>query len=229
MQVIKDDRTIESQCPALAKKTTDSIMSVFDSKAQNWDNNPKHFLRSEAIAANLIKRIPLSKQMTALEYGAGTGILSHILKDKFSNITLMDNSIEMVKIIKEKVQKLGITNFTPLYFDLEKDAYNDSKFNIILSQMVLHHIDNIPLILQRLSSLMLPQSYLAIADLYPEDGSFHDSDFKGHFGVNPDELSQQLKTLGFYSVSYETCYSLEKETENGELKAYPIFLLIAQK
>jgi ubiquinone/menaquinone biosynthesis C-methylase UbiE len=41
--------------------------------------------------------------MKALEYGAGTGILSFLLSESFSEITLMDNSQEMVNVMHEKV------------------------------------------------------------------------------------------------------------------------------
>jgi len=43
--------------------------------------NPVYVERSRAIANLLIKAIPLDKNMTALEYGAGTGILSLIMME----------------------------------------------------------------------------------------------------------------------------------------------------
>ena len=41
--------------------------------------------------------------MTAMEFGAGTGLLSFILKDHLKEITLIDNSEGMVKVLNEKV------------------------------------------------------------------------------------------------------------------------------
>ncbi|MEI8115879.1 MAG: class I SAM-dependent methyltransferase, partial [Bacteroidia bacterium] len=63
-------------------------MSEFDARAREWDKDKMHTNRSVAIATELEKRIPLNSSMKALEYGAGTGILSFLLKDKFSDITL---------------------------------------------------------------------------------------------------------------------------------------------
>jgi ubiquinone/menaquinone biosynthesis C-methylase UbiE len=71
-------------------------MSEFDVKARDWDKDEMHIQRSLAIARGIEKMIPLHSSMKALEYGAGTGILSFILKDRFSEITLMDNSREMI-------------------------------------------------------------------------------------------------------------------------------------
>jgi hypothetical protein len=40
-------------------------MNEFDIKAAGWDSNPMHWDRSEAIAKEIIKLIPLKKEMTA--------------------------------------------------------------------------------------------------------------------------------------------------------------------
>ncbi len=52
-------------------------MNPFDARARDWDNNPLHWERSEVIASEMLKRIPVSPHFTALEFGAGTGILKH--------------------------------------------------------------------------------------------------------------------------------------------------------
>ena len=94
-------------------------MSEFDVRAREWDKDIKHIDRSVAIVAGLEKMIPINRSMTALEYGAGTGILSFLLKDRFSEITLMDNSQEMIKVCAEKVEYHNASHILPLFYDLE--------------------------------------------------------------------------------------------------------------
>lgn len=60
-------------------------MNEFDKKAKDWNMNPVHIERSQAIAEYMINLIPLSNKMRALELGAGTGVLSFLLKDRFSD------------------------------------------------------------------------------------------------------------------------------------------------
>ena len=79
-------------------------MNEFDIKAAEWDLNPMHRDRSVAIAKEIMEKIPLKKEMTVLEYGAGTGITSFILKDHVKEITIMDNSAEMVRVMNEKIK-----------------------------------------------------------------------------------------------------------------------------
>ena len=91
-------------------------MNEFDIKAAEWDKNPMHWDRSEAIVKEIRKQIPLNRNMTALEYGAGTGIASFLLRDYLKEITLMDNSSEMVRIMKEKIEASKVSNLKVLNF-----------------------------------------------------------------------------------------------------------------
>ncbi|MCU0458946.1 MAG: class I SAM-dependent methyltransferase [Bacteroidales bacterium] len=77
-------------------------MSEFDIKASGWDRNLMHRERAETVAAAIIRQIPLSRKMKALEFGAGTGLLSFNLMNHIGQITLVDNSEGMVKILREK-------------------------------------------------------------------------------------------------------------------------------
>ena len=77
-------------------------MNEFDQKAQDWDKNKMHLERTIAIAGRLQDVIKDKPGMKALEFGAGTGLLSFYLKDRFSEITLMDSLREMLKMAEQK-------------------------------------------------------------------------------------------------------------------------------
>jgi len=199
-------------------------MSSFDSRAREWDKDKMHMERSVAIATELEKMIPLRHSMKALEYGAGTGILSFMLKDRFSEITLMDNSQEMINICIEKTNYLETSHIVPLWFDLEHENY-EGKFDLIYNQMVLHHVNDFEAIIKTFYSLLNTEGYLAIADLYTEDGSFHGIDVKVHLGFDPEMLAEILKKAGFKDIEYKTCFEVKRESG----KIFPVFLLVAQK
>ena len=201
-------------------------MSEFDNRADDWDKNLMNLRRSEAIATALISSVTISSKMTALEFGAGTGLLSFILKDKFSEIVLMDNSKEMIRVTENKIAESGNQNMKAIWIDLEKEDYT-GQFDILFSQMVLHHVDNIDLIFNKFKALIKPGGYLVIADLYTEDGSFHGDGFTGHNGFDVDQLTRQLETEGFSDIITKPCFVIHRENENGEQKEYPVFLLTA--
>jgi ubiquinone/menaquinone biosynthesis C-methylase UbiE len=203
-------------------------MSEFDDRARDWDKNQRYINRSEAVAKAMLKTIPFKKNMKALEYGSGTALLSFALKDKFKEIVLMDNSQEMTTVTAEKIANQNIKNMTPLFFDLEHQDYSGS-FDIIYNQMVMHHVNDVDRILSKFYSLLYPGGFLAIADLYAEDGSFHSGEFNGHHGFDIEHLSNKLNSIGFTKIEHQQCYSIEKTDEDGNVHEYPIFLLKAMK
>lgn len=203
-------------------------MSNFDNVARTWDENPVHLERSLAIARKMEEIIPLSLNMNAMELGAGTGILSFLLADKLKHITMMDSSSEMVKVTEEKIKNRQISNLSAVFLDLEKEVPGDT-FELIFNQMVLHHIENIASIFDKFYQLLQNGGFLAIADLYSEDGSFHGDGFNGHLGFDPAELSKKLTIAGFSNISYEQCYEVKRKISEEETRSYPVFLLKATK
>ena len=204
------------------------MLNEFDGKARDWDNNPVHNERSAAISKALLQVLPLHPGMKAMEFGAGTGLLSFLLKDKLSEITLLDNSAEMIRMAVEKIEKQQIRNMHPLHINLEKEAFSDT-FDIIYTQMVFHHITDIGLIISKLHRLIRPGGFLAIADLYPEDGSFHGEGFTGHTGFDPEWLSEKLQIAGFSKINYQPCYTIKKNTDPEQYKEFPVFLMICSR
>jgi ubiquinone/menaquinone biosynthesis C-methylase UbiE len=201
-------------------------MNEFDIKAAEWDKNPMHWDRSEAIANEILKLIPLKKDMTALEYGAGTGITSFLLRDHLKEITLMDNSVEMVRIMNEKIKASNAKNLKVVNYDLEHSDYYEKKFDLIFTQMVLHHVIDIESIIKRFSNLLNQGGYLAIADLYEEDGSFHGEGFSGHKGFNIENFTKILSKNNFASISNRTCFTINRKLSDSETQKFDVFLLI---
>jgi tRNA (cmo5U34)-methyltransferase len=204
-------------------------MNEFDIKAAGWDENPMHWDRSVAITDQIKKIIPLRKDMTALEFGAGTGIASFILKDYLKEITLMDNSEEMLKVTIEKIKASKSVNLRTLNINLEKVEFTDIRFDLVFTQMVLHHIIDIEDIITKFYRLLKPGGFLTIADLYPEDGSFHGEEFTGHKGFDPAKLTQQLLKAGFLNISHRKCYVIDRKISDTETLHFDVFLLIANR
>ncbi len=203
-------------------------MNEFDIKANGWDANPMHWERSKAVADDLTNLIPLSTDWSALEYGAGTGLSSFLLKDKLKEITLMDNSAEMVRVTNEKIESAKVKNLKALNFDLEHNDYSGGKFDLIFTQMVLHHVNDVETIIKRFSKLLNPGGYLAIADLIEEDGSFHGEGFNGHMGFNIEKLSALLLNNQFSNITHKTCFVIDRKIAEGLSKKFDVFLLIAK-
>jgi ubiquinone/menaquinone biosynthesis C-methylase UbiE len=200
-------------------------VSDFDARAANWDKDPVRVERANAVAVAIRQQVKLTHEMTAFEYGCGTGLLSFALQPYLGSITLADSSAGMLAVLREKIAANGASNMTPLKLDLIADPLPASRFNLLYTLLTLHHIHDTDRVLQGFHALLKPGGLLCIADLDKEDGSFHvDSDFDGHNGFERAELSKKIMQAGFANVHFSTCYESPK---NGRL--YPLFLAVAQK
>jgi len=186
-------------------------------------------MRTDAIAATMLEMIDFHPNMKALEFGSGTGLLSFVLKDQFSEITLMYSSVEMNKVVLSKIADAQTTHNNPLFFYSEKNNYNVGTFDMIFTQMSLHHVKDIEAILDKFYNLLNPFGIIAIADLYKEDGTFHDFKFDGHFGFDPVNLVEIMGKSGFSNIKYKTCFTVKKIDIKNNIREYPIFLIVAEK
>lgn len=188
-----------------------------------------HWDRSVAVADRIKELIPLKKEMNAMEFGAGTGITSFLLKDYLKEIIMMDSSSGMVRVMNEKIKKTDAKNLRALNLDLEHSDYTEAKFDFIFTQMALHHVNDTRNILIKFHDLLNPGGYIAIADLYPEDGSFHGDGFTGHKGFDIEVLSSQVKEQGFAGIKHRKCFVMTKKISDTEIKHFDIFLLVARR
>ena len=203
-------------------------MNNFDLSANDWDKNNVHTERSEAISQKLKEQVEFKPGMKAMEFGAGTALLSFLLRDKFSSITLIDNSREMIRVCNEKIAQTQSSHIKAIQIDLETEDIKE-KFDIIYSQMAFHHIGDVNKMIYKFSEMLEDKGILAIADLFTEDGSFHGEGFTGHMGFDPEWLATVMLNSCFKDIGYSTCFIQKKIDIEGNKKEYPVFLIIARR
>lgn len=204
-------------------------MTNFDQRAKDWDSDPKKVERAYAVADAIRTAIPLSKEMMALEYGCGTGLLSFALQSDLGQITLADTSQGMLDVLKEKISSSNVTNMHPVRLDLSAEALPDERYDLTYSLMVLHHIHDANGMVVKFWDVLKPNGYLLIADLDKEDGSFHtDGSADVHLGFDRHDLRRTVEDSGFGNVSFSTAYEIRKKIGDEE-KTFPVFLMMAQK
>lgn len=130
----------------------------------------------------------------------------------------------MVEEAQKKIAASGLKNLSSMKLDLEKDALPAERYRLVYSGMALHHVHDVDGVLARLAELTEPGGHLAIADLEPEDGSFHGSEADVHHGFDPAELGLKLARYGFTQPSHRRVYTVKREGHD-----YSVFLLTARR
>lgn len=199
----------------------------FDALAREWDLAPHHVRRTTDIADLLEERIPLAG-MSALEVGAGTGLLSFALAGRLSRVVASDPSQGMVDILEDKIRQSGIGNIASLRCGDDLDGV-DGPFDLVLLQMALHHVPDPRAFLGRAAGKIRQGGWIAVADLDTEDGSFHGPDVADiHFGFKRSEIVEWFALAGFEPISIETVHTMSRQGPQGS-REYPIFLATARK
>jgi 2-polyprenyl-3-methyl-5-hydroxy-6-metoxy-1,4-benzoquinol methylase len=200
----------------------------FNNAAAEWDQKKRRQELAQAIAEN-IALLPIHKNMKAMEYGCGTGLVGLALAPRFRSLTMLDTSSGMIEVLDKKIEEMGLPNVTSHLVDLTSERYN-GRFDLIFSAMTLHHIDDTQLILKNLCNLLENNGYLALADLDSEDGSFHSPGAgEKHHGFNREYLVELLKNFGLSSIGCKTVHTISRKGEDQKTRSYPVFLLTGQK
>ena len=204
-------------------------MTNFDERAKDWDTDPMKVERAQSVANAIRKAVPLTADMSALEYGCGTGLLSFALQSDLGQITLADTSLGMLNVLTEKIAASGVTNMHSVCLDLSADPLPAQHFDLTYSLMTLHHIEDAKSILKKFHTLLKPDGWLCVSDLDKEDGTFHtDGTTDAHLGFERGELQKWVEDAGFLGVKFLTAYRIKKDI-GGVEKTFPVFLLTARK
>ena len=200
-------------------------MSTFDERARDWDT-PDRQARAEVVAAAIRDAVPLTPDTRAIDIGAGTGLLGIALAPHVGEVVLAEPSAGMLEVATEKLSAGGPANVRAVRFDLLGDPLPGDPFDLVVSLLVLHHLEDTAAALAAVARLQRPRGHLALADLDTEDGCFHSADAEGihHLGFDRDLLGDLARAAGFAEVEFRTAVTIEDEG-----REYPLFLLVASR
>jgi ubiquinone/menaquinone biosynthesis C-methylase UbiE len=206
----------------------DSDRRDFDAAAKTWDENPARVELANAVAAEILRQVPVTGDMEAMDYGCGTGLVTIALQPHVRSIMGADSSRVMLDVLEQKVRAQGAGNVRTLLVDLEQDPLPDARFDLIVSAMTMHHVADVPRVVSMLGSMLSPGGYLCIADLDKEDGDFHaDKTGVRHFGFTRDEMRQAFVEAGLSGVKDSTAHAVRRPTPSGP-KEFTVLLVVGR-
>ena len=195
----------------------------FAHKSKSWDMNSRRVKNAQSISGLILKNIPLSKEMVVMDLGAGTGLLSYFIAPYVKKIVALDTSPSMLEEFQAKSDEFEAQTETILSDIMKYDK--ESEYDLIVSSMTIHHIEDIKALFSKLYKLLKPNGYIAIADLDTEDGTFHSEDTGVfHHGFDRDILKNMAKNVGFKDINIQTASIINKPH-----KDFSVFLLTAKK
>ncbi len=202
----------------------------FDAMAATWDERPGAREQAARVAVAIREGVPLHTGMEVLEIGGGTGLLSRALAADIDTALVTDVSPGMVSAATQVLSD-DHPGWAAQLWDVERDPLPDKQFDLVVSQLALHHMGDIPAVLGRVWTLLRPGGYVALADLErDEDGGFHRHvvDFHGHHGFSRERLVEWLTAAGFADVAVREAGHITKEVE-GASREFPLLLAVGRR
>ncbi len=211
----------------MAKKG--GVVLDFNAEAAKWDTAERK-LRAKEIAAVIKAEFGLRKNMKALEFGCGTGLISLELAADLGGIDCVDTAEAMIKCLEEKIRQGENKNLRALCLNLESEILPEASYDLIFSSMALHHVADAPKMVRLFKNLLKNDGLLCIIDLDTDDGRFHQNEpaFKGYHGFDQLQLGAVLSAAGLSEVKARTFYRGMKKTEKETLP-YSLFIMTGKK
>ncbi|MDM7996577.1 MAG: class I SAM-dependent methyltransferase [Acidobacteriota bacterium] len=201
----------------------------FDAAAAEWDIAPRVKL-AEDVARAIVRQVPLTPDMDAVDFGCGTGLLSLALRPYVRSVTGVDSSQGMLEVFRRKIDRLQLRSVSAVYFDSNEGVSFSFSCHLIVSNMALHHIRDIPAVLKMFKEALLPGGYCAVADLDPEEGLFHGIHDASvfHKGFDHAQLQRMFADAGYTDIRCCKAAEVGKPLEDGSLKQFSVFLMTAR-
>ncbi|MDA8141111.1 MAG: class I SAM-dependent methyltransferase [Desulfobacteraceae bacterium] len=202
----------------------------FDKEAASWDENPVRSKMVKDVSQAIAKTVALRPDMDVLDFGCGTGLLSLQILPRVGSITGVDSSQGMLDQFNRKIAQLKLDRVKTVRLDLEQEQALPGKYDLIISNMTLHHIQRIEPFLLQLYNVLVPGGQVAISDLDPDEGKFHeDNTGVFHFGFDREGLRNAFEKAGFEDVALTDAAEVIKPGANGEMRRFMLFLLTARR
>jgi len=202
----------------------------FDKEAAQWDANPGRVKLAHDVADAIIREARPTREMDALDFGCGTGLVTLKLQPLVRRVTGMDSSRGMLTVLKSKVSSQGLANVRTQFLDLEQGGRVEGRYHLIVSSMTLHHVPDPGALIAQLTDALLPGGTLAVADLDAEDGSFHgDNTGVLHRGFDRALVRGLFEQAGLSGVREVTAAVVAKEIEGKGRREFPVFLFLGTK
>ena len=98
----------------------------------------------------------LKKDSYILDFGCGSGAITKKLSKTVKSIDAIDISSGMLEFAKKQSEKSSIANINYIHDSIFDECFKNKKYDVILAFNVLHYIEDMPSLIERINTLLKP-------------------------------------------------------------------------
>jgi ubiquinone/menaquinone biosynthesis C-methylase UbiE len=144
---------------------------------------------------------------------------------------MVDASPAMLDVLrtKDEARASHVTVHEKTLSTLIGQAVEPESSDWVISNMALHHVEDIPALIWQLYRLIKPGGRVTIGELKTESGTFHAPEAVPHNGFDPYALARLFEKGGFTLNKTHTYLTMPKEDSDGVTRTYSAFILDATR
>jgi ArsR family transcriptional regulator len=201
----------EAAVAAVLDRRRRTTSEFFRATARDWDRVRERLLGPQRHVRRL--REIVGEGGTIVDLGTGTGLLLETLAPAADCLIGIDASQEMLDVARRRVRDHELPNTELRLGALEHLPLGDGEADLMVANMVLHHVADVPTVLREIRRGLASAGRLLIADLEEHDEESFWRDLGAQWpGFHPKELRGWLEAAGYESVRREELSPADEES-----------------
>lgn len=147
----------------------------------------------------LIGQMPIQKNHTLLDVGAGSGFFTIPMAESTSSkVYALDPDRRMLSVIEEKATEKGLTNIEIIQDYLENLSIQNDSIDFVMASLILHEVSSLTKALSNLFEVLKTGGHLLCLE-YEKDNLIIEGPPMS-IRIGSDELEKVLSSIGFEIV-----------------------------
>jgi 2-polyprenyl-3-methyl-5-hydroxy-6-metoxy-1,4-benzoquinol methylase len=209
-----------SSIERLVAQHNDVIRDSFTTQAKMFAANP--WVTDEQRIQRLVAAARLKGDERVLDIATGPGYIAEAFARAAREVIGVDLTEAMLSIARERTQQRGVTNVTFRVGDAQSLPFESEEFELVVSRLALHHMQNPLQILREMTRVLRPGGTVLMEDIFasehPERAAYHNRweilrDPSHVRSIPLSELLQLFRDAGLEIESVSTHDDLTPEVE----------------
>jgi ubiquinone/menaquinone biosynthesis C-methylase UbiE len=147
----------------------------------------------------LISQMPIQKNHTLLDIGAGSGFFTIPMAESTSSkVYAMDPDRRMLSVIEEKAKEKGLTNIELIQDYLENSSIKNDSIDFVMASLILHEVSSLTKALSNIFEVLKTGGHLLCLEYEKDDSIIEGPPMSIRIGS--EELEKTLLLIGFKIV-----------------------------
>ena len=200
-----DDAQFAAQCSedrrhlaAIRAAREASAAAYFARHAAEWDRLRGLHSPDAPVEAALNLALGAGSLGAVLDVGTGTGRIAQLLAPRARQITALDNSPEMLRLARARLQNLAAEHLALVQGDFTALPFAEAAFDTVLFHQVLHYAQAPELVLAEAARVTRPGGTIAVVDFAAHDREeLRSQHAHARLGFSDEQMLSLLASAGF--------------------------------